>query len=527
MTARAPVWHQAPKKAPEKAAKTFLAGFALAAMAVLASAGGVAAGPSLVVDAASGRVIQSEEATRPWYPASLSKLMTAYTVFKAIQAGRLNVDTPIVISARAAKAAPSKMGYPPGTMVTVDDALKMLIVHSANDIAVALAEGVAGSVEAFSGEMNGYSRALGMQQSSWVNPNGLPDPRQISSARDMALLARAIMTEFPQYDGIFGIQALQAGKRILRTHNALVYRYPGGDGMKTGFICASGFNVVATATRGGRRLITVVLGASSAKERTNIAASLFEKGFSGGGSWFGGGGATLASLSASPYTTPTDIREIACGRKKGGSSAAEQEDVAEVSPPGTGGNKDGVMATLLAQQPGAPVATRGDGPLLTSWTIAPPVPVGPYIGPKRPVGPAGVAVATAPAKPAKPGTAQAASYADTTPEQPAAGEPMLLPGSAAPGAMPPALGAIRPGDAASADRSPLPGQIRRTANPLRDLQSDPLPSGRPKKARAAKAARTAQADDDAAVPVPSRRPDGARPAASPAKKKKKKAPPQG
>ena len=232
-----------------------------------------------MVDAASGNVLQSQEATRPWYPASLSKLMTAYTVFKAMREGRIDGGAPIIVSKRAARMAPSKMGYPPGTMVTVDDALKMLMVQSANDIAVALAEGVSGSVEAFAAEMNANARALGMRQSHWVNPNGLPDPGQISSARDMALLARALLTEFPAYADLYRIQAIQSGKRVIRTHNALVYRYPGADGMKTGFICASGFNVVATASRGGRKLITVVMGAPSARERTDIATDLFEANF--------------------------------------------------------------------------------------------------------------------------------------------------------------------------------------------------------------------------------------------------------
>jgi D-alanyl-D-alanine carboxypeptidase len=460
------------------------------------------AGPTLVVDVSSGRVLHQEEATRPWYPASLSKLMTAYTVFKAIEAGRLDPGTPIRISPRAAKMAPSKMGYPAGTLVTVDDALKMLIVKSANDIAVALAEGVSGSVEAFAGEMNGHSRALGMSQSSWVNPNGLPDPRQVTSARDMAILARALIRDFPQYQELFGIQALQAGKRVIRTHNALVYRYPGADGMKTGFICASGFNIVATAHRGSRRLIAVVLGATSAKERNYEAAALFEKGFGSSGSFSffgGGGGATLASLSGSGYAGPTDIREQACGRKKGGSRTAEREDAEETELPTSGRRKDGVMATLLTQQKGVPVAKATDGYLLTSWTIAPPVPVGPYNGPLRPAGQAAVASA---ADPDGPG---AAAYADTPQKA------LVVPGQpVAASVLPAAPGAIRPGAAASGGAA-MPGQIpRRGGNPLETLASDPLTAGSP-----ASAATQAELD---AVPMPVPRPE------TPARPRKKKKP---
>lgn len=357
---------------------TLVAGLALGVTGGVARAGN----PAIVVDAASGRVLHQQDATRPWYPASLTKLMTAYTVFKAIKAGRVDLGTPIAISPLAARQAPSKMGYPVGTMVTIDDALKMLIVHSANDIAVALAEGVSGSVPAFAAEMNANSRALGMTQSQWVNPNGLPDPRQITSARDMAVMADAIITQFPQYASLFQIQTIQSGSRIMRTHNALVYRYPGTDGMKTGFICAAGFNVVATATRNGRKLITVIMGAPTPKDRTNQAVALFEANYTNSGGGFFTKAPLATQLPPSAYPGPTDIRDIACSRKKEGSGAAESADTAEVLPGG----------------PDAP------SPLLTTWVTAPPVSVGPYLGPRRPVYslPGTPILADLPPKPAKP-----------------------------------------------------------------------------------------------------------------------------
>ena len=537
----------------------------LAGLTLIASGARADAGPSIVVDAANGAVLQNQEATRPWYPASLSKLMTAYTVFKAMREGRIDGGAPIVVSKRAARMAPSKMGYPPGTMVTVDDALKMLVVQSANDIAVALAEGVSGSVEAFAAEMNANSRSLGMRQSHWVNPNGLPDPGQISSARDMAILARAILAEFPAYSDLFQIQAIQSGKRVIRTHNALVYRYPGADGMKTGFICASGFNVVATASRSGRKLITVVMGAPSARERTDIATGLFEANFNRSGGGFFSSTSSLTSLADSPYPSPPDIRDIACSRRKGGSRQAEAEDTAEVTPP-LGPNNDGVMATLLAQQPGAPVR-RASGPLLTSWVIAPPVPVGPYTGPRRPGRiPDGTRlIAAAPEATAggKPSLTQAASYADTAPAplpdplpapppaaksaaKPAAksaaksaAKPAVLPGQPVQaGALPPALGAIRAGDAPSgAAGAALPGQIPRSgANPLAALPSEPLagdaaagpstvsPVEAPVKPPAAsKAKKQANAEAQGA---PAAKP-GQTPAVKSRKKKKPVAEPQG
>ena len=183
------------------------------------------------------------------------------------------------MSANAALQAPTKMGFATGTTVTVDNAIKMLMVKSANDVAVVLAEGVSGSVENFADEMNRQSKRLGMTQSHWVNPNGLPADNQVTSARDMAILARAVIKEFPQYNYYWNLPGIRYGKRVMRNHNNLMGRYVGTDGMKTGFICASGFNVVATATRGNKRLIAVVLGSQSPAVRAVKAAQLFERGF--------------------------------------------------------------------------------------------------------------------------------------------------------------------------------------------------------------------------------------------------------
>ena len=157
----------------------------------------------------------------------------------------------------------------------------MLLVHSANDMAVVLAEGVSGSIEKFADDMNAAARQLGMTQTHYVNPNGLPDEGQITSARDLAILARALIREFPEYDYFWHIPSIRLGKRIYGNTNRLIESYPGADGMKTGFICASGYNLVATATRGDRRLIAVVLGAqSSGQMRGALAAQLLERGFS-------------------------------------------------------------------------------------------------------------------------------------------------------------------------------------------------------------------------------------------------------
>src|SRR5437868_943660 len=233
----------------------------------------------LLVEADSGKVLYADHATVPWYPASITKIMTVYSTLRAIKEGRLKLDTLLTVSGNATAQAPVKMGFPRGTTVTVDNALKMLLVKSANDMAVVLAEGVAGSIENFADVMNAHARRLGMVQSHFVNPNGLPADEQIVSARDMAILARAALKEFPEYDYLWHLPGIRMGKLVQRNYNTLIGRYPGADGMKTGFICASGFNLVATATRDGRRLIAVVLGAPSSSARAIKAAQLLERGF--------------------------------------------------------------------------------------------------------------------------------------------------------------------------------------------------------------------------------------------------------
>ena len=171
----------------------------------------------------------------------------------------LMLVAPATSAAYAAAQAPVKMGFPVGTVVTVDNALKMLMVKSANDIAVEVAEAVGGSVTGFAARMNDESKRLGMTRSHWVNPNGLPDPSQRTTARDMALLARALLTEFPQYRDYYKIPAIAIGGKILKNYNQLLEHYPGATGMKTGFVCASGFNMIGAATRGGKTLVAIVL----------------------------------------------------------------------------------------------------------------------------------------------------------------------------------------------------------------------------------------------------------------------------
>jgi D-alanyl-D-alanine carboxypeptidase len=280
----------------------------------------------LVVEADTGKVLHAENATYPWYPASVTKLMTAYVVLKAVKDGRLSLDTLISVSPTASSQAPSKMGFKPGTQLTVDNAMKMMMVKSANDMAVALAEGVDGSIEAFADDMNRNAERLGMTQTHYVNPNGLPAEGHVTSARDLAILARAIIRDLPEYEYFVHIPAIKFGRRITRNFNSLIGRYPGADGMKTGFICASGFNLVASATRDNKRLIAVVLGAPSSSMRAYKAVQLLERGFGGGGlNWLTPSLGSVESL-VPVAAEPPNLRDDMCGPHRKRKQAPESDD---------------------------------------------------------------------------------------------------------------------------------------------------------------------------------------------------------
>lgn len=251
---------------------------ALIVVALLA-AGPAAAGPSILVDLEDGRVLDQEEALRPWFPASLTKLMTSYVLFRAIKAGEIDFDSPIEMTARAVQEPPSKMGYGRGSLLRVDTAIRILMVRSANDVATAVAENIGGSEEAFVARMNAEARRLGMTGTQYANAHGLHSDRQYTTARDQALLAMAIRREFPEHAHFFSLEALSSGGNIMPNYNDLIARFVGADGMKTGYTCPSGFNLTATATRGGRTMLAVVLGALSPDERADTAADLLARGF--------------------------------------------------------------------------------------------------------------------------------------------------------------------------------------------------------------------------------------------------------
>lgn len=268
------------------------------------------AGPALVVDLADGRVLSQEDAFRPWYPASLTKLMTTYVVFRALQAGEITLASPIEMTERATKEPPSKMGYPAGSLLTVQNAIRILMVKSANDVATAIAENIGGSERAFARRMNEEAARLGMTNTRFVNAHGLHSDEQFTTARDLALLAVALRREFPQYSEYFRLEALREGTTIIPNHNDLIGRFAGANGMKTGYTCPSGFNLIASAERGGRELIAVVLGEISPEARADKAADLLASGFSTSTSNL----PVVNALLQPPQTmtTPTNMRSAIC-----------------------------------------------------------------------------------------------------------------------------------------------------------------------------------------------------------------------
>lgn len=401
--------------------------------------------PTVIVDADSGEVLHAEEATRPWFPASTTKLMTAYVALRSIRSGQIKPDTPIVVSTTAARQPPSKIGLKPGQEITLENALKIIMVKSANDVSTVIAEGVGGSVSGFSAMMNREATRLGMRESHFVNPHGLHSPEHVSSARDMAILARALIVEFPEYRDLWGIGAVQLGNRRYMNTNGLIGRYSGAMGMKTGFVCASGFNLVSAAERSGRTLIAVVFGATSGADRTLKAAQLLDQGFSGGGfslfSGTRGGGRTLHQLTASVERSAPNRRAEICGRR--GPPASEEDSGAALA--FTNDNPDrpsALIATGRTQESFSVGQRVGNHIVLGQRAIFEPVVV--HLGPR----PGSTEIARRPGAAPIPAQAFAAE-----PKRNATGNPLALQGRivarGAPGRVRAATAPARPAAAAS------------------------------------------------------------------------------
>ena len=271
-----------------------LAAFLVTAIsAVQASAARYA---DIVVDVATGKVLHAEDPDGLRYPASLTKMMTLYLAFDALRAGRLRLDTPLVVSAHAAGQSPSSTYSPPGTVLSVEEVIYAVAIKSANDAAVVMAEAIAGSESEFAEQMTRRARQLGMRSTTFANASGLPNPRQKTTARDLATLAIALLRDHPDRYHYFSAQSFYFQGKLIPSHNRLNASYEGADGIKTGFINASGFNLVTSAKRDGRRLVGVVLGGTSSSARDARMVQLLDHGFARANDGFAG--AAMASLKS-------------------------------------------------------------------------------------------------------------------------------------------------------------------------------------------------------------------------------------
>ncbi len=260
---------------------------------------------SIVVDAKTGMVLEAQQAESLRHPASLTKLMTLYMTFKALKSGKLRMNEAIPVSEFAASQAPSKLGLTPGTTIRVRDAILGLITQSANDAAVTLGEAIGGSEDNFARQMTRQARYLGMKRTVYRNASGLPDDGQLTTARDQAILARAILFNFPDYYPLFRTARFTYRGITHDNHNHLMRRYPGMDGMKTGYIRASGFNLVASAVRGKVRLIGVVFGGVNARSRDRDMAHLLNQTFA----WVARNGKKLNGGKSTPIPADRPTEE--------------------------------------------------------------------------------------------------------------------------------------------------------------------------------------------------------------------------
>lgn len=230
---------------------------------------------AMVVDVKSGRTLHAVNEDAPRIPASITKVMTLYLLFEQLERGKFNMNSELTVSAYAARQAPSKIGFAPGETIEVRDAILALVTKSANDVAVAIAENVAGSEDEFARMMTARARSLGMRSSTFYNPHGLPhSPPNITTARDLTILARAIQERFPRYYPMFSTRVFNYAGGAYRNHNKLLGRIEGVDGIKTGYTNLSGFNLMTSAKADGRHVVSVVLGGRSGASRDKIMADL-------------------------------------------------------------------------------------------------------------------------------------------------------------------------------------------------------------------------------------------------------------
>jgi len=318
---------------------------------------------AVVLDAATGRVLIAANADEARFPASITKVMTLYMVFEALQEGRIRLDTRIRMSEEAASRPPSKLGLPAGATLSVEQAILALVTKSANDVAAAVAEHLAGSEERFAKLMTTRARAMGMSRTTFRNASGLPDPGNISSARDMATLGLRVMRDFPNRYHYFSTTHFAWGRITIRNHNRMLGDYDGADGIKTGFIRASGFNILTSARRDGVRLIGVTMGGSSWVERDRHMSALLDQGFAHMGVAARPPSAIMAATAVGSARAAAPPRRAAPARQAGGTaarSAASRQTAGRGQ--GTTAATAATRAANRAATPARPAATRQSAP---------------------------------------------------------------------------------------------------------------------------------------------------------------------
>jgi D-alanyl-D-alanine carboxypeptidase len=308
---------------------------------------------AIVVDARSGQTLVAANPDEPRHPASLTKMMTVYMVFEAVRDGRLAMNRRLVMSEEAASRPPSKLGLPPGATITVEHAVLAVLTRSANDVAALLGETLGGTEHRFAQMMTLRARALGMTRTTFRNASGLPDIEQVTTARDMALLGRRLIQDFPQHYHLFGTQRAQVAGSWLRNHNRMLDSYDGADGIKTGFIRDSGFNIVTSARRDEVRLVAAVFGGSSWVERDQHTAAILDQGFAQLG--VGARAAASPALVSRAEAAPARPAARPVQRPPAASAAPQQASRAAARPP----TRTARATPAPAARPAAPAARSG------------------------------------------------------------------------------------------------------------------------------------------------------------------------
>ena len=326
----------------------------------------------IILDATSGRELSSDQPDQLRHPASLTKLMTIYLTFSALDSGRLSLGDGLPVSINALNAPPTKMGLPPGGTVSVRDATMALVTRSANDAAVVLAEALGGDEPSFAQMMTSKARQLGMSQTVFRNASGLPNREQVTTARDLARLAFALMRDFPHYYPVFSVQSWPYRGRSLENHNRMLGSYEGADGLKTGYTNASGFNLVMSAMRDNRRLIGVVMGGDSAGQRDRMMAMLMDQGFASAATMRLSAWTNIRKPPSARYTSanfdPGLIIPESTPRLATASAQPLAGFTAAAPPAAPAPQPEQRVASLVAQPAQGSVAPPG-GPSIGSWVI--------------------------------------------------------------------------------------------------------------------------------------------------------------